>query len=65
MAKDEATLEAELAEAKEAYRSNPDDQELKAQLSDAKKALIDVRRERRSAGVTVGGDAFVSNGSEG
>jgi hypothetical protein len=62
MAKSEETLEAELAEAKEAYRDNLDDQNDKARLDMAKRALVVERRERREAagatGVTIGGDAI-------
>ena len=50
MAKSEADLEVELAEAKEAYRDNLDDPKAKKRLDKAKRAIVEVRRERRGAG---------------
>jgi hypothetical protein len=64
MAKDEARLAEDLAEAKQAYRDNPDDK-TKARLRKAKDAVVAERQGRRDAGVTVGGDAVVSNGKQG
>lgn len=58
---DEAQLEAELAEAKEVYRANTDDEGAKQRLYEAKQAIVQARAARRSAGVTVGGDATITN----
>lgn len=65
MAKSEETLEAELAEAVEAYRDNLDDPKAKARYTKAKEALVEARQARRGAGVSIGGDAVISNGNEG
>lgn len=57
MAKSEADLEVELAEAKEEYRGNPDDTKAKKRLDKAKRAIVEARSARRGDGVTIGGDA--------
>ena len=61
MAKSEADLAVELAEAKEEYRANLDDPKAKKRLDKAKRAIVETRRARREAagttGVTIGGDA--------
>jgi hypothetical protein len=77
MAKSEADLEVELAEAKEEYRGNLDDPKAKARLAKAKAKLVEARRDRRGgSGVvsatasaelpsaSIGGDA-TSDGNEG
>jgi hypothetical protein len=58
MAKSEADLEVELAEAKEEYRGNLDDPKAKARLAKAKAKLVEARQARRGAGLTIGGDAI-------
>lgn len=65
MAKSEADLGVELAEAKEEYRGNLDDSKAKKRLDKAKRAIVDARQERRGDGVSVGGDAVQSDGNEG
>jgi hypothetical protein len=65
----EADLEVELAEAKEEYRGNLDSDDAKQRLDEAKRAIVEARRVRREeagvSGVTVGGDAEPSDGTEG
>jgi hypothetical protein len=64
MAKSEETLEAELAEAVDAYRDNLDDPKAKAKYRKATDALVAARQARRGPGVSIGGDATIS-GNEG
>jgi hypothetical protein len=65
MGKSEADLGVELAEAKEELRGNPGDDKAKKRLAKAKDAVVKARQERRGSGVSIGGDAVVSNGKEG
>lgn len=52
----EANAERDLADAKAAYRADPTPA-TKADLHAAKKTLVGWRQDRRSDGVTIGGDA--------
>lgn len=61
----ESKLEKKLAEAKEAYRDNPDDAKAKDRLHKVRDDITAARQVRRDGGVTITGDAFQSNGNEG
>jgi hypothetical protein len=60
----EAKLEGKLADAKAAYRDNPDDAKAKDRLHKVRDDITAARQARRDEGVTIGGDAFVSNNDE-
>jgi hypothetical protein len=56
----EVKLETKLADAKDAYRGS-DDPKLKDKFHKVRDELAAHRAARRDQGVTIGGDAFVSN----
>lgn len=57
-----AELEVTLLEAKDAYAQRPDAARRQAKQQ-AARTLRAARKRTRAAGVTVGGDVFVSNGT--
>jgi hypothetical protein len=59
----EAKLESKLADAKEAYRKNTDDAKAKERLHKVRDDITAARQARRGEGVSIGGDAFQSNGN--
>jgi hypothetical protein len=61
----EAELAAELADAKDAYRTNTDDPDAKQRFAEARDALTEARSARRGPTLTIGGDAVASQPEEG